>query len=483
MKKSLVAVGVIVALGAAWTGASWYTGKQIEGRLNNIIKTVNIQLAKSFPESAIELQTKDFQRGVFSSDVRLILKIKDGVKNADIKPNEEIIFKSSIGHGPLPISDLKKLNLVPKMASIHSELEQSEATKALFEATKGKSLLTMGTKIGYSSSLSTDIDFIPVDYTAKNGNKLVFSGAKIDAEIARDLSNFKFNVKSDRLIFSSPSKHEELTLKGIDFKGDNKKGKFDLYLGDQNYNIDEITLSSTSDDSFSLKGMKITSKVGETDKNLNLNVSYGIDGLKLKNMDLGSGQLVIGMNNLDGQSVRKFSQAYNDATAKALTSEALSTDSVSNKVIENAHLLFNNSPQFSLEPMKWKNSKGESSVNFKLALKNIPENKDSLILMGPEEMLRTLLQELSLDVKIPKPMLIESITQAKVLDGKTKEAAEAEATQEVQMIASQGVSFKILTDENNVIGLKLHYANDKVELNNKKSDLHQFLLDNHLIGS
>lgn len=27
MKKSLVAVSVIVVLGAAWTGASWYTGK------------------------------------------------------------------------------------------------------------------------------------------------------------------------------------------------------------------------------------------------------------------------------------------------------------------------------------------------------------------------------------------------------------------------------------------------------------------------
>ncbi len=27
MKKSVVAVGVIVALGVIWTGASWYTGE------------------------------------------------------------------------------------------------------------------------------------------------------------------------------------------------------------------------------------------------------------------------------------------------------------------------------------------------------------------------------------------------------------------------------------------------------------------------
>ncbi|MDE9500158.1 YdgA family protein, partial [Xenorhabdus bovienii] len=36
MKKSLVAVSVIVALGAIWTGASWYTGKKLEEHLNHI---------------------------------------------------------------------------------------------------------------------------------------------------------------------------------------------------------------------------------------------------------------------------------------------------------------------------------------------------------------------------------------------------------------------------------------------------------------
>ncbi|VED14237.1 putative GTP-binding protein [Escherichia coli] len=30
MNKSLVAVGVIVALGVVWTGGAWYTGKKIE---------------------------------------------------------------------------------------------------------------------------------------------------------------------------------------------------------------------------------------------------------------------------------------------------------------------------------------------------------------------------------------------------------------------------------------------------------------------
>ncbi|MCE1713798.1 YdgA family protein, partial [Enterobacter hormaechei] len=82
MKKSLVAVSVIVALGAVWTGASWSTGKAIESRLDGFMKKANTELAKSFPESGIEWQAKDFKRGVFSSDVRFILTIKNGVKRA-----------------------------------------------------------------------------------------------------------------------------------------------------------------------------------------------------------------------------------------------------------------------------------------------------------------------------------------------------------------------------------------------------------------
>ncbi len=38
MKKSLVAAGVIVALGVVWTGGAWFTGKQLEGRIADMVQ-------------------------------------------------------------------------------------------------------------------------------------------------------------------------------------------------------------------------------------------------------------------------------------------------------------------------------------------------------------------------------------------------------------------------------------------------------------
>lgn len=52
MNKSLVAVGVIVALGVVWTGGAWYTGKKIETHLEDMVAQANAQLKLTAPESA-----------------------------------------------------------------------------------------------------------------------------------------------------------------------------------------------------------------------------------------------------------------------------------------------------------------------------------------------------------------------------------------------------------------------------------------------
>ncbi len=53
MKKSLVAAGVIVALGVVWTGGAWFTGKQLEGRIADMVQQANAQLRSSARRSQV----------------------------------------------------------------------------------------------------------------------------------------------------------------------------------------------------------------------------------------------------------------------------------------------------------------------------------------------------------------------------------------------------------------------------------------------
>ena len=101
MKKSAVAVAVIVVLGAAWTGASWYTGKLIEQRMTTEVENVNSQLNNYFPKAGLKLSYEDYNRHLFSTDVRYILQNDPSFKGEpSLKAGEQIVLKETITHGP-----------------------------------------------------------------------------------------------------------------------------------------------------------------------------------------------------------------------------------------------------------------------------------------------------------------------------------------------------------------------------------------------
>lgn len=74
MKKTLVAAGVVIALGIVWTGGAWYTGKKLENHLAEMVTQANEQLKRTAPEAGVELSYQNYQRGVFSSHLQLVVK-------------------------------------------------------------------------------------------------------------------------------------------------------------------------------------------------------------------------------------------------------------------------------------------------------------------------------------------------------------------------------------------------------------------------
>jgi uncharacterized protein YdgA (DUF945 family) len=91
MKKSVVAVGVIVALGVIWTGASWYTGKQLESRLAEMVAQANSEIKRTAPEAGLELSYQDYQRGLFTSQMQLVVKPVAGSQESWLKPGQSVV--------------------------------------------------------------------------------------------------------------------------------------------------------------------------------------------------------------------------------------------------------------------------------------------------------------------------------------------------------------------------------------------------------
>ena len=122
MKKSLVAAGVIVALGVVWTGGAWYTGKKLETHLAEMVDQANAQIKLTAPEANVELAYQNYQRGIFSSQLQLVLKPVAGKENPWLKAGQSVVLDESVDHGPFPFAQLKTFNLLPSMASVISVL-------------------------------------------------------------------------------------------------------------------------------------------------------------------------------------------------------------------------------------------------------------------------------------------------------------------------------------------------------------------------
>ncbi|MFP1495792.1 DUF945 family protein [Escherichia coli] len=70
---------------------------------------------------------QNYHRGVFSSQLQLLVKPIAGKENPWIKSGQSVIFNELVDHGPFPLAQLKLL--IPSMASIQTTLVNNEVSK------------------------------------------------------------------------------------------------------------------------------------------------------------------------------------------------------------------------------------------------------------------------------------------------------------------------------------------------------------------
>ncbi|WP_193763958.1 YdgA family protein [Hafnia paralvei] len=479
MKKSAVAVAVIVVLGAAWTGASWYTGKLIEQRMTTEVENVNSQINNYFPKAGLKLSYEDYNRHLFSTDVRYILQNDPSFKGEpSLKAGEQIVLKETITHGPFPTAQLKKFNFVPSMASVHTELENTPAVKALFDATKGKSLIDADTRIAYNGDTQSKITLISVDY-AKDKISVKFDGAVINADVAKDLSSLKFDMNSDNVAISAPNEmnqQEQITLQGFTIESDSHRGKFDLNIGSQKMNAKHLSVSVDGKESAVLDGFKLDANMGEDDKNLNGVLNYTLDALKISGKDFGQGALTLKFSGVDGKGLKTFASQYNDFINRQLAQgDDLDPDVYQQElaalVEKNMPALLAGNPTLNVQPLSWKTSQGESQFSLDLNLVNPQPQAETT----DEPLMLQSIKKLDAKLAISMPMATQLASQAAELEGYNAEDAKRLAGQQIQGISAMGQMFKLTTQKDNMISSSFSYANGQVDLNGTKMPLAQFV--------
>lgn len=479
MKKSLVAVGVIVALGVVWTGSAWYTGKQLEGRMAELIANANAELNRASPEAGLTLSYQDYHRGLFHSQMQLVVKPTAGAQSAFLKPEQSVVFAETIDHGPFPFAQLKKFNLLPSMASIRTELVNNPTTKPLFDMTKGKSFIDAQTRVGYNGSTSSDIDLLPLNY--ENGDdKLAFSGAQFSADVDGAGNEIAVSGEAKSGLINTVNQygqHVQMTFNGVKTDGSTQLSDFDERVGAQKASIDKLAIAVEGKEMAVFEGISLNAKseVQDDKKHLTGQVDYAIDALKVQNKNMGSGKLTLKVGNIDGAAMHEFSQKYNTASQKLLADPAVAQDpqayqqKLMEVLAENFPLLLKGNPVITVAPLSWKNDKGESTFNLSLFMKD-PAGVSGPA-SSPEAQLDRYVKSLDGKLVIPMDMATELMTQIAQLEGYNAEDAAKLAGQQIKGLAAMGQMFRVTKVEDNNITTSLQYGSGKVSLNGEQMSL------------
>ncbi|MCK9782740.1 MULTISPECIES: YdgA family protein [Proteus] len=500
MKKSLVAVGVIVALGVVWTGASWYMGSKIESRLQEETKLANEQLAQLAKnaqfDADVKLEIRDYKKGVFTSNADFAVVISQEASDADQdKKVEEIVFSTDIDHGPFPLSDLAKFNLAPKLAAMNNTLVENNSTKELFKLTKEKSIFNNHASLAFDGSVSGTATLNSIDF-AENGGTVKTTPITVEFSSDKDATNFATKINGDQVVVTKDN-DETFTIKNISGSIVGTKVNNDQYLfNEQLLNFAEIAHTSKDKASdFSLKDLSLTTKSDIKDKLFNISQVYYFKSLNVGGLEFGAGKFGYSIDKADPDAMLLLTKVYNNSLLPWNKKHFDNSEIVEQAVRD----VLEKGLVFRIDEASLTNKSGASKLTFNLDLNafnvKVLENEEK----SPAELFNSLFKNIDFNIDLSLPMLAEFRNTTQYLDAaryqetaltdeekKEIEAATAADIEQLKTELQQNINqisqdekdalpLMLLAQDSKALSMKLNYAADKFTMNGKTYTFDEFM--------
>lgn len=239
MKKTALAIGIIVVLGIGYIGTAWYTGNVIENKLNNKIKEITQVANTNQDKYNIAITYNDYHKNVFSTKLHLTITIspKD-TTNSDIKPLKVFDDNLTIHHGPFPLAALSNGVFVPQMAWLEYQMNE-QTSPELWKLAGNQPFFTGYLGISYQNYFRTKInskgftlDESTIEEYAKLYENIYTTYFNSDFDYAdqfdpkfKDIKG-KFSISDSEIYFDTDQDFSTFSLKGhlskLDYQQDNQ---------------------------------------------------------------------------------------------------------------------------------------------------------------------------------------------------------------------------------------------------------------------
>lgn len=483
MKKAVrIVAGVVVLAAVTASAGAWYTGTRLQPVLEASIAQANAELARSMigadgkPVAHIELASLD--RHFFSSTAHYRLAIDGKSLGAD-EPQLDFLFIDNIEHGPLPLSRLKALKLMPVMAMSNYRLEPSPAAEGWFEVAKGQSPLFGHVNIAYDGATDGTLELLPLDFTGEGGH-FSFSGMTVNGTLSADGEKYQLTGSVDdyRLAGKAPEGDVLVGLKGFTFDTGGTRGASGFYLGHSNMKLGTVDVQLPGQPALKFSGTTGTSLMQEVQGNLAVEMAYDIAGINVASQDVGSARMAWKFNNFETGATRALYDLYQARIAPQQQAATAAGQPFDLKLSEADQRLLNEQmvkllagkPHVELQAFTLKTASGESRLNMALDLAN-----PGTVQPGTPQFTQKLIGKLDAKLLVSKPMLQDIGAVQARLQGQTDPAAIAQQGKDLSDTAgAMAQMLQLAREEGDNLVASLQYADGMVDFNGQKMTVQQF---------
>ena len=394
MKKSVVALGVIVALGAVGVGGAWFTGEKAQTEYLRQIELANKQaqalgLSDSFK---VVYKNKQFDRGLFTSQVEdeLVISLPEEGETFTIP------LSTKLYHGPFPLDQLTKFNFMPVMFSAQGVIGKNETTQPLFDLLKSDKPVQYQATTSYNLSTKGKVELAGGELTDPEspGTKVTWSNINMGFDVDKDLAG-KYDMTLNEVSATVlPEVMEEqdgedmpksitMKMKGMKVEGSYNPTKWAyIYTGNSTSLVDSFEMATLyhagKESTVVQKGFKAKSDISLDGDFVSAKSENTVDSIAIDGKDFGKLTYNVELNHIEANAINALIEALFTVFESISDEENSSNEEMVSEILsswaENHGMaIFNNQPQIKLNPISISNSQGKVSLDLNVALAKDPK--------------------------------------------------------------------------------------------------------------
>ena len=475
MKKSTVALGIIVALSVVGVGGAWFTGEKAQTEYLRQIELANQKLQRLGLSDSVNLvyKNKQFERGFFTSQVEdeLVISLPEEGETFTIP------FSMKLYHGPFPLDQLTKFNFMPTMFSAQGVIGKNETTQPLFDLLKSDKPVQYQASTSYNLATKGKVELAAGEMTDPNSpqNKIAWSNINIGFDVDKDRAG-KYGMTLDEVTADLESnsadgeesqdatavKSVKTKMKGMKLDASFNPTKWAyIYTGKGSYTTESFEMTSTDyagkTTSLTEKGLKATSDISLNGDFVNLKSESAVDSFVLDGKELGKLTNNSELNHIEANAVNALIEAvftvFKSVRDDKNVNDEVVSEILSSWVENHGMAIFNNQPQIKLNPVSISDDQGKVSLDLNVALAKDPK----FDLMAGS--LYKQFTDFSVNIHVDKATVVKLMTQ---LD---PEADKALIKAQIEEQAKQAAAQNIVVNNDKNVTLNLVLEKGELKLN------------------